>query len=69
MIDVDKEQPMMDSSTPEQMVLGYIKRVAQVSLWGGGRKPVSSVPPWPLLLFLPLGSCLEFFFYLPFTME
>jgi hypothetical protein len=25
-----------------------------------GSKPVSSVPPWPLLQFLHPGSCLEF---------
>ena len=45
---------------------GIYKRAGWASK---GSKPVSNSPPWPLHLFLPLGSCLEFLPWLPSVMS
>ena len=47
----------LDSShITNQVVLGYKKKQTELAM---GNKPVSSTPLWPLLQFLPPGSCLE----------
>jgi hypothetical protein len=45
-------------ATPGLVVVGAIRKQAEQAI---GSKPVSSTPPWSLLQFLPLGSCLNFF--------
>ena len=45
----------MGGTTSGQVVLGGVRKVEQALR----SKPVSNIPQWPLLRFLPRGSCLS----------
>ena len=44
-----RAQPTVGGASPEQMILGCIRKQAEQAM---GSKPASSVPPWPLHQFL-----------------
>lgn len=50
-----RAQPAVSSAAPGQVVLGWIRKQTEQTTES---KPVSNTPPWPLLQFLPAGSCL-----------
>jgi hypothetical protein len=53
-------------ATPGHVVLSSIGKRVEKAMRS---KPLSSTPPWPQLLFLPLGSFLELMSHLPSVME
>lgn len=66
MIDVGEPNPTVGSARLGQVVLGY----DMTADWtNNGKQAVISVPPWPLLQFLPLCSCLEFPLWLSLRMN
>lgn len=46
----------MGSTLPGQVGLGSIRKVAELER---ENKPLSSIPPWLLILFVLPGSCFE----------
>jgi hypothetical protein len=47
-------QPIVGGAIPGLVILGSIRKQAKQVR---GRKPVSSIPPWPLHQLLPPSSC------------
>ena len=53
----ERAQLNVFSATPGLSVLGALRKQAEQAMMS---KPVSSIPPWPLLQLLPPGSCPDF---------